>query len=132
MVCAVGEADKAVVVVNMVEAACKLVGDVLEKVFVGHEFFFKQGGVVAEAVVKQEFERGTVGGKPLAACEADLAAGDDAVGDFQAAGEDFSDEAALPCGVSVGGVEAGAVAQLGAGVALQPEGVFRLRLALGG
>lgn len=53
MVCAVGEADKAVVVVNMVEAACKLVGDVLEEVFVGDEFFFKQGGVVAEAVVKQ-------------------------------------------------------------------------------
>lgn len=92
----------------------------LEKMFVGHEFFFKQGGVVAEAVVKQEFERGAVGGKPLAACEADLAAGEDAVGDFQAAGEDFAQQAALPCGVGVRGVEAGAVAQVGAGVALQP------------
>ena len=68
----------------------------------------------------------------MAACEADLAAGEDAIGDFEAAGEDFSDEAALPWGVGVGGVEACAVAQLRAGLALQPEGVFRLRLALGG
>ena len=65
---AVGEADEAMRVVDVVQAACKLVSDVLEKVFVWHEFFFKQGGVVAEAVVKQEFERGAVGGKPLAAC----------------------------------------------------------------
>lgn len=68
MVGAVGEADEAMRVVDVVQAACKLVSDVLEKVFVWHEFFFKQGGVVAEAVVKQEFERGAVGGKPLAAC----------------------------------------------------------------
>ena len=46
-----------------------------------------------------------------------MAAGEDAVGDFEAAGEDFSDEAALPWGVGVGGVEAGAVAQLGLGFA---------------
>ena len=46
-----------------------------------------------------------------------MAAGDDAVGDFQAAGEYFAAEFALPCGVGVGGVEAGAVAQVGAGLA---------------
>ena len=67
--------------------------------------------------VQQGYQGRTVGGKPLAACEADLAAGEDAVGDFQAAGEDFARQAALPCGVGVGGVEAGAVAQVGAGLA---------------
>ena len=111
---------------------CVFGGDVLEEVFVGHEAFFKTGGGFAEAFGKQELQGGAVGGKPLAACEADLAAGEDAVGDFQAAGEDFARQAALPCGVGVGGVEAGAVAQVGAGLALQPDGVFRLRLALGG